>query len=174
VRFTDDWALTVGIHYLLFLCGPFFLLERASSTHIRDYVGRFGWPGYDGADPLFAPGHWVHEQVSRAGGEPVIGQAGARSQEASWNAVAQADPEAVILGLCGFDLPRTLDEWTAFGPPSALRATSAWRDGELWAIDGSAYVSRPGPRLIDGVEILTAILSGRDDPRAARLSRPDR
>ncbi len=55
-RFTDDWALIVGIHYLLFLCGPFFVLRRSSGKHIRDYVSRFRWPGYDAADPLFAPG----------------------------------------------------------------------------------------------------------------------
>jgi hypothetical protein len=54
-RFTDDWAVTVGIHYLLFLCGPFLVLRRASSRCIRDYVTRFGWPGYDAADPLFDP-----------------------------------------------------------------------------------------------------------------------
>lgn len=54
-RFTDDWALTVGIHYLLLLCGPFFVLQRSSSATIRDYVTRFRWPNYDGSDPLFTP-----------------------------------------------------------------------------------------------------------------------
>jgi hypothetical protein len=55
-RFTDDWAVTVGIHYLLFLCGPFFVLSRFSSRSIRDYVTRLRWPAFDPADPLFAPG----------------------------------------------------------------------------------------------------------------------
>ena len=55
-RSTDDWAVTVGIHYLLFLCGPFFVLKRSSSRSIRDYVTRLRWPGLDPADPLFAPG----------------------------------------------------------------------------------------------------------------------
>jgi iron complex transport system substrate-binding protein len=121
--------------------------------------------------PLFAPGHWVPEQVERAGGESVIGSAGVRSREASWEALAAADPEVVILGLCGFDLPRTLEEWSAFEPPEALRRTRAWQSGELWAIDGSAFVSRPGPRLVDGVELINAILSGRHaDPRIVRLA----
>ncbi|WP_420125033.1 TIR domain-containing protein [Longimicrobium sp.] len=55
-RYTEDWALTVGIHYLLFLCGPFFFLQRSSGRSIRDYLTRFQWPAYDPADPLFAPG----------------------------------------------------------------------------------------------------------------------
>lgn len=61
-------------------------------------------------DPLFAPGHWGPEQIERAGGAPVIGV----RRESSWDSVAAADPDVVVLGLCGFDLPRTL-----------LRATSA-------------------------------------------------
>ncbi|MEA2651800.1 MAG: iron complex transport system substrate-binding protein [Chloroflexota bacterium] len=120
-------------------------------------------------DPLFAPGHWVPEQVELAGGRSVIGQAGERSREATWEALAETQPQVVVLGLCGFDLPRTLAEWTAFEVPDALARTAAWRDGEVWAIDGSAYVSRPGPRLVDGVEVLAAILAGRPDERAVRL-----
>ncbi len=120
--------------------------------------------------PLFAPGHWVPEQVERAGGASVIGQAGERSRDSSWEALAAADPEVVVLGLCGFDLPRSLEEWAAFEVPEALTRTGAWQTGELWAIDGSAYVSRPGPRLVDGVEVLNMILAGGGDPRAVQLS----
>ena len=121
-------------------------------------------------DPLFAPGHWVPEQVEAAGGRSVIGQAHERSREATWEALGEAQPEVLVLGLCGFDLPRTLAEWASFEVPDALTRTPAWQDRELWAIDGSAYVSRPGPRLVDGVEILSAILAGRSDGRAVRLS----
>ena len=119
--------------------------------------------------PLFAPGHWVPEQVERAGGVSVIGQAGERSRESSWESLAVADPEVVVLGLCGFDLPRSVEEWAAFDVPEPLTRTRAWQSGELWAIDGSAYVSRPGPRLVDGVEVLAAVLAGMPDPRAIRL-----
>ncbi len=123
--------------------------------------------------PLFAPGHWVPEQVKRAGGVSVIGPAGERSRESSWEALAAADPEVVVLGLCGFDLPRSLEEWAAFEVPEPLTRTRAWQTGELWAIDGSAYVSRPGPRLVDGVEVLSAVFAGVPDPRAVRLSTHD-
>jgi iron complex transport system substrate-binding protein len=120
-------------------------------------------------DPLFAPGHWVPEQVELAGGEPVIGRPHEPSREMSWENLADANPEVVVLGLCGFDLTRSLDEWEAFPRPEPLTRTRAWRDAQVWAIDGSAYVSRPGPRLVDGVEILSAILAGRPDPRAVSL-----
>ena len=108
-----------------------------------------------------------------AGGVSVIGQAGERSRESSWEVLAAADPEVLVLGLCGFDLPRTVEEWAAFEVPEPLMRTRAWRTGELWAIDGSAYVSRPGPRLVDGVEVLAAVLAGRDDARAVRLPTSD-
>ena len=122
-------------------------------------------------DPLFAPGHWVPEQVELAGGTPVIGWAEEPSRELPWRDLTDSDPAVVVLGLCGFDLPATLSEWESFEPPSALTVTPAWRTGQLWAIDGSAYVSRPGPRLVDGVEMLAAVLSGRPDDRAVRLTR---
>ncbi|MGH2383062.1 MAG: ABC transporter substrate-binding protein [Candidatus Limnocylindria bacterium] len=120
-------------------------------------------------DPLFAPGHWVPDQLTAAGGQSVFGTAGARSVESSWEALAEADPDVVILGLCGFDLARTRAEWASFNPPTALRSTRAWAEGEVWALDGSAYVSRPGPRLVDGVEIMADILRGPADDRAFRL-----
>ncbi len=122
-------------------------------------------------EPLFAPGHWVPEQIVLAGGEPAVGVAGARSREMSWETLVGSDPEVIVLGLCGFDLARTIDEWATFEAPQALAQTPAWRDGQLWAIDGSAYISRPEPRLVDGVAILAAILAGRSDPRAVRLPR---
>jgi iron complex transport system substrate-binding protein len=121
--------------------------------------------------PLFAPGHWVPEQVELAGAISVIGHAGERSRESSWDALAAADPEVVVLGLCGFDLPRTREEWASFDPPDALKETRAWRDGEIWAVDGSAYVSRPGPRLVDGVEILASLLRDQADPKAVPVER---
>jgi iron complex transport system substrate-binding protein len=120
--------------------------------------------------PLFAPGHWVLEQVELAGGIPVIGEAGVRSREASWERLAEAAPEVIVLGLCGFDLDRTLEEWSSFNPAEQVQRTPAWRNGEVWAIDGSAYVSRPGPRLVEGVEVLAGLLVGEPDTRAVRLS----
>jgi iron complex transport system substrate-binding protein len=144
-------------------------LARVERPHRSRRVAMVEW-----LDPLFAPGHWVPEQVEQAGGRPVIGWAGEPSREVPWSAVERADPEVIVLGLCGFDLPTTLREWASFWPPEPLTATAAWQTGELWAIDGSAYVSRPGPRLIDGIEIVAAVLAGRPDARAAKLTRRSR
>ena len=142
-------------------------LSSVRPAELRPRVAVVEW-----LDPLFAPGHWVPEQVEAAGGEPAIGFRGEPSRELAWDALAATDPQVVVLGLCGFDLARTIEEWKSFEPPDGLRQTTPWRDGQLWAIDGSAHVSRPGPRLVDGVEILADILAGRPNPRALRLS-PD-
>jgi iron complex transport system substrate-binding protein len=139
-------------------------LEAVDRPDRRPGVAVIEW-----LDPPFAPGHWVPEQVERAGGRSVFGGAGERSQEAAWQDLAAADPEVMVLGLCGFDLPRTLEEWAAFDPPAPLLETRAWDAGNVWGIDGSAYVSRPGPRVVEGVEIIAGILASRPDRRARRL-----
>ena len=118
--------------------------------------------------PPFAPGHWVPEQVERAGGVSVIGEAGERSRESTWDALAATDPHVVVLCLCGFDLQRSLEEWAAFDAPEPVTRTRAWRDGHIRAIDGSAYVSRPGPRVVDGAEVLSAKRQARIPSVTAR------
>lgn len=99
-------------------------------------------------DPLFNGGHWVPEQVRIAGGEDVLGTAGARSREIGWNDVIAARPEIVIAMPCGWDAPRAAREAEALGPIGAARVVG---------VDGAAYFSRPGPRLVDGVELLASI-----------------
>ena len=99
-------------------------------------------------DPLFNGGHWVPEQVRIAGGEDVLGTAGARSQEIGWGDVIAARPDIVIAMPCGWDAARAAREAEALGPIGGAR---------MVGVDGAAYFSRPGPRLIDGVELLASI-----------------
>ena len=99
-------------------------------------------------DPLFNGGHWVPEQVRSAGGEDVLGTAGARSREIGWNDVIAARPEIVIAMPCGWDAARAAREAEVLGPVSGAR---------IVGVDGAAYFSRPGPRLVDGVELLASI-----------------
>ena len=99
-------------------------------------------------DPLFNGGHWVPEQVRIAGGEDVLGTAGARSQEIGWGDVSAARPDIVIAMPCGWDAARAAREAEALGPIGAAR---------IVGVDGAAYFSRPGPRLVDGVELLASI-----------------
>jgi iron complex transport system substrate-binding protein len=99
-------------------------------------------------DPLFNGGHWVPEQVRIAGGVDVLGVAGARSREIAWDDVVAARPDIVIAMPCGWDAPRAAREAEALGPIGTAR---------IIGVDGAAYFSRPGPRLVDGVELLASI-----------------
>lgn len=99
-------------------------------------------------DPLFNGGHWVPEQVRSAGGLDVLGTAGARSREIALSDVIAARPEIVIAMPCGWDAARAAREAEALGPIDGAR---------IIGVDGAAYFSRPGPRLVDGVELLASI-----------------
>ena len=112
-------------------------------------------------DPPFTAGHWVPEMVEIAGGREVLGKAAAKSERITPERVLEASPEIIVLMPCGFSLERTIEEYkrTTFLP--------GWR-GEVYAVDGSSYFNRPGPRLVDGVEILAEIFHpnmyrGRDE-----------
>jgi iron complex transport system substrate-binding protein len=109
-------------------------------------------------EPLFGVGHWVPEQVSIAGGSELLGRALTRSAEVTLDDVAAVEPEYLFLMPCGFDAERAVSE------SAALRANPLWRDlaavraGNVYALDGNAYFSRPGPRVVDGIEVLASIL----------------
>jgi iron complex transport system substrate-binding protein len=112
------------------------------------------------SDPPFLAGHWIPEQVSAAGGDPVVAVPGGRSVGTTWEAIAQADPDVILVAPCGFGL----DEAAAQAIESLRRLPQR---AEVWAIDANGYTVRPGPRLVDGVEQMAAILHGfgelRDD-----------
>ena len=113
--------------------------------------------GLEWLDPPFAVGHWVPEQIRRAGGWDLLGEAGERSVETTWRAVGEVDPEMLVLMPCGYDLAGTVDEWERVPRPSTWDDIEAVRRGQIFAVDGSAYFSRPGPRVIDGIELLAEI-----------------
>jgi iron complex transport system substrate-binding protein len=108
-------------------------------------------------DPPFASGHWVPEQVRRAGGWELLGQEGERSAETTWNAVRDVDPEQLMLMPCGFDAARTAAEFDRMPRPDWFDDLRAVRRGEIFALDGSGYFSRPGPRVIDGIALLAEL-----------------
>ncbi len=101
-------------------------------------------------DPPFAAGHWIPDQVSAAGGEPVAALPGQRSAEVTWPQIAAADPDLVIVAPCGYHL--------AGAAAQAPVAAAALPGGPVWAIDADSLVVRPGPRLVDGVAAIAAIL----------------
>jgi iron complex transport system substrate-binding protein len=104
-------------------------------------------------DPVFVAGHWTPQLIEMAGGEDVVGFAGEPSREATWEEVAAARPEVVIVMPCGYDAARSLVEAEEFAAP--LRTLGA---DQVVAVNASAYFSRPGPRLADGLELIAHIL----------------
>jgi iron complex transport system substrate-binding protein len=113
----------------------------------------------DWLDPLFDGGHWVPELVELAGGEPCLGAARTASRRRSWDELLEARPDVIVVALCGFDVPRTLQDvgQHLFGHPG-WRELRARAGPQVVVIDGNAYFSRPGPRLIDSLEILAHAL----------------
>ena len=108
-------------------------------------------------DPPFTAGHWVPEQIRRAGGWDLLGSDGDKSQQTTWDAVSEVDPEMFLLMPCGFHLAETIREWARTKRPPGYADISAVRRDQVFALDGSAYFSRPGPRVIDGIELLAEI-----------------
>lgn len=104
-------------------------------------------------DPVFIAGHWTPQLIEMAGGTDALGFAGEHSEQSTWELVAAASPDVIVCMPCGYDLPRAHDEAMRYA--DALRETGVPR---IVAVDGSAYFSRPGPRLIDGLELLGHIL----------------
>jgi iron complex transport system substrate-binding protein len=113
--------------------------------------------GLEWLDPPFALGHWVPEQVRRAGGWDLLGADGEGSVQTTWDAVGEVDPEMLLLMPCGFHLTETVAEWERTARPAGYAELSAVRRDQIFALDGSAYFSRPGPRVIDGIEMLAEI-----------------
>ena len=104
-------------------------------------------------DPVFIAGHWTPQLIALAGGVDVLGFPGEHSEQATWEMIAAASPRVVVCMPCGYDAPRSHQEAVAHS--EALRTVGAER---IVAVDASAYFSRPGPRLVDGLELLAHIL----------------
>jgi iron complex transport system substrate-binding protein len=125
-------------------------------------------------EPLFLAGHWVPELVTAGGARPVGGETGAHSVEWTWSEVAAMRPEVIVIALCGMNVDRALIEWRRFAErnPAAVRTISDL-GAPVWALDGNAYTSRPGPRMVEAAELFRRAAAGTDDCRLAvvRLDR---
>jgi iron complex transport system substrate-binding protein len=110
------------------------------------------------ADPPWVAGHWIPEMVALAGGEDALGQPGAPSVRIDWERVVAAAPELVVLMPCGYDLARTLAERPIVEARPGWETLPAVRAGRVYAVDGSSYFNRPGPRLVDGLDVLAHLL----------------
>ena len=109
-------------------------------------------------DPVFASGHWVPEMVEIAGGEDGLGRAGLDSRKIPWELVPGYDPEVLILMPCGFDADRAAADISLLAKNKGWESITAVRRGDVFATNGSAYYSRPGPRLVDGLELMAKMI----------------
>jgi len=125
-------------------------------------------------DPPFAGGYWVPEMVTAAGGIDALGRAGEPSRRLPWDEVIAAAPEVAVLMPCGFGVERTLQEYERAAIPAGWWQTPAVRTGQVWVVDANAFFSRPGPRVVDGLELLAAILHPELFPGAPDQNRARR
>jgi iron complex transport system substrate-binding protein len=109
-------------------------------------------------DPVFLPGHWVPEMIGIAGGQNLAGETGHRSAESRFDALAGLDPDVLIVMPCGYGLDASIREAARFDTQLRELAPRAFAHDRAWAVDGSSYFNRSGPRVVDGIEILAGIL----------------
>lgn len=124
-------------------------------------------------DPPMAAGNWVPEMVRVAGGDDVLGRPGGHSHWITWDDVAAADPDVLVLIPCGFTVDRVIEEARSAAVWPHVERLRAFRDGRAWAVDGHHLFNRPGPRLVDSLEALAEILQpgGFSFPVTKRFAR---
>jgi iron complex transport system substrate-binding protein len=144
---------------------------RRRTEHISDRP-----PGLllEWIDPPFSSGHWSPELVELAGGREVLGRAGTRSRTVDWDEIRSADPDWMMIACCGFDVQRTLRDMPILGGYPGFRELSCVRAGRVFVTDGNAYFSRPGPRLVDSLEILAHSLHPEIHPLPTQLRAAER
>jgi iron complex transport system substrate-binding protein len=132
------------------------LVKLAVRAQPRVRVAALEW-----LDPVYIAGHWTPQMIELAGGEDVLALPGEPSQTVTWETVAAAQPDVVVVMPCGYDAPRAHEEAILFA-----RQLADLNAGRVVAVNASAYFSRPGPRLIDGLELLGHILHPEQLPKA--------
>jgi iron complex transport system substrate-binding protein len=127
--------------------------DKAATAASRPRVAVVEW-----LDPVFCSGHWTPELVEIAGGREVLGLKGRDSVRKTWDDVSQAEPDILVIACCGQPAARALQDWEPLARRPDIRALRPVRTGQVYVADGSAYFSRPGPRVVDSLEILAEII----------------
>jgi iron complex transport system substrate-binding protein len=109
-------------------------------------------------DPVYCSGHWVPEMVRLAGGEDNLAQEGADSTRISWDEVRSWAPELLIITPCGFNLEKTIEQSQQLSTFPGWSQLPAVREGRVYAVDANSYFARPGPRVVDGTELLAHLI----------------
>ena len=125
-------------------------------------------------DPPFTAGHWSPGIVRLAGGREVVGREGEKSRSIPWEEIVAADPEVLVIACCGFDISRTRQDLPILLAQPGFRTLACVRDERVYLFDGNASFSRPGPRLIESLEILAHALHPGLHPLPAGLGPAER
>jgi iron complex transport system substrate-binding protein len=130
-------------------------------------------------DPPFCSGHWGPELVEIAGGYDPLGRKRQPSAQIEWQQVLDAHPDMIVLVLCGYDIDRARRDYELLRRYPGFDSIPAVDSGQVYVVNASAYFARPGPRIVESLEILAGILHptefpefvsrGRDDPRVVRI-----
>lgn len=125
------------------------------------------------SDPPFVAGHWIPEMVEAVGGQNLLNEKGQPSRVVGWHEVAQATPEVIVFMPCGYYLEEAEEEAPRLFEIPEFADTPAAREGNVWAVDATSYFSRPGPRLVDGLEVLAWAVHPEafPEPPPGRISR---
>lgn len=129
------------------------IADAMATLERRPRVATIEW-----IEPLMAGGNWMPELVQMAGGENLFGAAGEHSPWMSFDALRDAQPDVVVVTPCGFDLPRTRGEMAPLTDLPEWQTLEAVKNGQVYLADGHNFFNRPGPRLVESLEILTEIL----------------
>lgn len=144
---------------------------REKTAGVRDCPAAFM---LEWLEPPFAPGHWVPQQVEMAGGTSLLGEAGERSVTTTYEAILESNPSVLVLIPCGYYKEDILMQLKSTRFPKEWQEMDAVKNGRVWALDATSYFSRPGPRVVEGAEILAKIFhpdifGTPDDSEAVRV-----
>ncbi|MEE9277336.1 MAG: cobalamin-binding protein, partial [Dehalococcoidia bacterium] len=140
---------------------------RALTTDLRDRVAAIRAFRQDAPprllalewlDPPFVGGHWVPDQIAAAGGVDVLGRPGQPSYRTTWEEIARAQPDVIVVLPCGFTLGEIVEQARVLAGNPLWTALVAVRRGAVWVVDAGAWFSRPAPRVVDGIDALAQIL----------------
>lgn len=148
--------------------------ERATRIPDRPRCFLMEW-----VDPPFCSGHWGPELLEIGGGRDLLGRKHQPSAQIHWQEVLDARPEIIVLALCGYDIDRARRDYELLRRFADFDSLPAAQSGQIYLVNASAYFARPGPRIVESLEILAGILHpsefpefvsrGPDDPRVVRV-----
>jgi iron complex transport system substrate-binding protein len=128
------------------------IAKKTRSFSVRPRVASIEW-----MEPLMAGGNWMPELITAAGGVNLFGEAGKHSPWMTWQALKEADPDLLLILPCGFDIQRTRKDLASLTGQSDWSDLKAVRENQVYLLDGNQYFNRPGPRLVESLEILAEI-----------------